>query len=107
MIPLTAAAGGGAPAYLPYVIGVIVAVFGGGGLAALLKSRPEGSKIIVDAAAGAVVVQSGVIDDLNGQLEDARKQIRELQSHLSELSELRAKNAALERRVLELESPHA
>ncbi len=118
MITAAAASGGDLSGALPYLVGAILAAaFGGGGYAVLRNAGREGSKIIVDAAQGAVVVQSGVIDDLNDQLKDQREQIRELRSHITEITELRAKvgllensnrrlqkeKNALERRVKELE----
>ena len=112
-----AAAGQGAAGYLPYVGGILIALFGGGGVAALIKVRQGGPNVIVSAAQGAVIVQAGVIDDLQDQLADAREQIKELRGHIADLSELRkenrrlrarqavleSENAALERRVRELE----
>lgn len=114
----SAAAAQGAAGYLPYVGGILIALFGGGGVAALIKVRQGGPNVIVSAAQGAVIVQAGVIDDLQDQLSDARDQIKELRTHIAELSELRAENrrlrkrqgvlegenAALERRVRELEA---
>lgn len=93
----------GASSWLPYAVPVIVALASGGGLAALLKSRPEGTKILVDAAQGLVVVQTGVITDLRTSLARAEAQIDELRSHVSEMSTLRTENDRLNRRVDELE----
>ncbi|HEY5990767.1 MAG TPA: hypothetical protein VIV12_30885 [Streptosporangiaceae bacterium] len=101
------AAAGGADKWLPYVVGVVVAVLGGGGLAALMKSRPEGSKILVDAAQGVVLVQTGVIDRLNRELGEARAQIAELGAHMAEMSSLREGNDRLKARVSELERQNA
>ncbi|HEY2455583.1 MAG TPA: hypothetical protein VGI71_23810 [Scandinavium sp.] len=91
------------PGWIPYIVGVIIAIFGGGGLAALIRARPEGSKIVVDAAQGAVIVQSGVITDLRHQLRDAQDQIDELRGHISEMSLLRVENDRLRSRVTDLE----
>lgn len=105
--------------YLPYAVGIIVALLGGGGLAALIRSGREGSKIVVDAAQGAVVVQSRVIADLQTQLKEAQARIAEMTIHLGELDKLREENrqlrerqgrveqenAALSVRVRELENP--
>jgi len=92
--------------WLPAVVGIIVAILGGGGIAALIKSRPEGSKILIDAAAGVVLVQTGVITDLRKQLDEtkedlnlARDQIDELRTHVSEMSLLRVENDRLKIRV--------
>src|SRR6266700_1104570 len=94
---VAAASGAGFGGALPYIVGAILAAaFGGGGYAVLRNAGREGSKIIVDAAQGAVIVQSGVIKDLNDQLKDQREQIRELRSHITEITELRAKVGLLE-----------
>lgn len=60
------------------IVGIIVAAFGGGGVAALFKLRGESAKIVVDAASGAVVVQSGVIDELREEIAELRREIAEL-----------------------------
>lgn len=103
--------------WLPAAVGVIVAIFGGGGVAALIKSRPEGSKILIDAAAGIVVVQTGVITSLRDQIEksqrqsdlqasqlkEAQTQIEELRSHIMEMTALRVENDQLKVRLSEQE----
>lgn len=93
--------------YLPYVVGVIVALLGGGGLATLLKTGSEGSKIVVDAAQGAVVVQAGVMNTLNAHLAEAQREIAEMRLENAALrasqDRLERENAALARRVAELE----
>lgn len=110
MSPLLAAGGTQAASWLPYAVGVIIALGGGGGLAALLRSGREGSRIVVDAAQGAVIVQSGVITDLRGQIDGLRVQLTEITTlrgrvreleHENEL--LRTENTALSARVRELE----
>lgn len=103
MTDTLAAAPGSAGSYLPYVVGIIVALLGGGGLAALLRSGSEGSKIVVDAAQGAVIVQSGVIGTLERQLKDAQDQIAELRAHMTELNSLREENRSLRGRQAQLE----
>jgi len=81
-----------------WVVTVILAVLStgvGGALVAFLRLRKEGPKIIVEAAQGAVVVQSGVIDDL-------REQIDSLRTRLSEADALQRRVRELERREEEL-----
>ena len=54
---------------------ILVAILGGGfvtGLVALLRFRVDKDAIVVTAAQGAVVVQSGVIDALQEELQRAR-----------------------------------
>lgn len=76
------------------VIGLIVAgLFGGGGIAAIYKMRGEGAKIVVDAAQGAVVVQSGVITDLTKQISDLRT------DHQAEIEELQTNHRTLKERL--------
>lgn len=95
MLAAEGAAATGA-AWLPWLIAAIASVLGGGGLAALIRSGREGSKILVDAAAGAVVVQTGVIDSLRKELDDARAEIAELRSHMTEVARLRNRITDLE-----------
>lgn len=103
---------------IPAIVGLIAVVLGGGGIAALIKSRPEGSKILIDAAAGVVVVQTKVITDLREQLDEERTrgdkqailleqalaQINELRGHVTEMSNLRIENDTLKARVTEQET---
>lgn len=60
------------------IIAVIIAVLGSGGLiggiVALAKVRPESGRMIVEAAEGAVVVQSGVITELRNDLAEVREE---------------------------------
>ena len=99
--------------WLSVLIAVIVAVFGSGGVVALIRSRGEGSKILVDAAQGAVVVQSGVIDSLQEEIDrlkqlhaDQQAEISELRSHLAEVNSLRSRVRDLEQKneLLEAEN---
>lgn len=73
------------------LVGLAIAFLGGSGLVGflttLLKWRPERTNILVDAAQGAVVVQSGVIEDLNRQLIALRDQVMSLQDEVHTLSD--------------------
>lgn len=89
--------------WLSVVIAAIVAVFGSGGVVALIRSRGEGSKILVDAAAGAVVVQSGVIDSLQEEITRLQSQVNDQQGEISELRNHMAEVNSLRGRVRELE----
>lgn len=89
--------------WLSVLIAVIVGIFGGGGIAALLKARPEGSKILVDAAQGAVVIQSSVLESLQAHIVRQDAEIAELRTHISEVNTLRANERDLRERVRELE----
>lgn len=70
---------------------VIIALLGGTGIAGflttLLKWKPEATSVLIDAAEGAVIVQSGVIEDLNHQLEALRAQVASLQDEVHTLSD--------------------
>ena len=109
--------------WLPWIVAGVAAILGGGGITALLRSGKEGSRILVDAAQGAVVVQSGVITTLREDLQSAHAEIAELRAHMAEISDLRgqirdlsrenetlkSENEQLRERVrkLELRSPGA
>lgn len=82
--------------WLPWTVAGVAAILGGGGVTALLRSGKEGSRILVDAAQGAVVVQSGVITTLREDLQSAHAEIAELRAHMAEISGLRGKISGLE-----------
>lgn len=84
------------------LIGGIALLAGGGGVVAWRRLGKEGPKIIVEAAQGAVIVQSGVIDDLQDGLDRARSEIKELRAQLSEADRLRSRVRELEHREEEL-----
>lgn len=60
-------------------VAAFVALFGGGGLVALLKLRSDSSLTIVSAAQGAVVIQTSVIDELQEGQAALRAQMVEVQ----------------------------
>jgi flagellar motility protein MotE (MotC chaperone) len=101
--------------WLDLVVAGIVGLFGAGGLNALLKNRKEGSKILVDAAQGAVIIQTTVIDNLRDELKsqkensekesaELRAEIAELRTHMAELNTLRARVRELEHSNEELKA---
>lgn len=77
----------------------LVGLFGGGGLVALLRVNADKGKIVVEAAQGAVIVQTGVIDDLQEELarvkaelaEERRARAADQARHEREIAELRAR----------------
>ena len=75
----------------PLTIVIAIAGSGGacGGLYALLKLRPEAGQITVSAAQGAVIVQSGVIENL-------QKEIVRLSEHHTQLE---MENAARQKEI--------
>lgn len=86
---------------------LIVAILGSGGLVggvvALLKLRPESGQIVVTAAQGAVVVQSGVIETLRAEAERYRAEAAALRLRVTALEMERERErervAALEAEV--------
>ena len=76
---------------------ILVALLGGGfvaGLVALLRFRVDKDAVIVTAAQGAVIVQSGVIDALQEELQRAR----------ADRNEAQQKTAALEQEIERLKT---
>ena len=72
---------------LQSAVGVL---FGGGLLTALIaffKLRPEAGQIVVTAAQGALIVQSGVIDDLNSEITRLKAVIVEQDKEISALKQ--------------------
>lgn len=111
----------------PVWIGSGLALIGGiiGAVLAIFKLSPERQAIFITTAQGAVVVQSGVIDDLRDELERLRKRVTAcealeemisnlrqridtIQDKLSatalERDELKVENEALKARVAHLEA---
>jgi len=69
---------------------ILVAVLGGGfvtGLVALLRFRVDKDAVVVSAAQGAVVVQTGVIDALQEELARARKDRDDERARVSTLED--------------------
>ena len=106
------------------VIGLLVALLGAGGVTgavvALFKARPEAGQISVSAAQGAVIVQTGVIEELRqarvddrAEVERLREQLKterdrgdrcedqidQLRGHLQELGNLRRRVGQLEQQL--------
>lgn len=70
---------------------LILGLGGGGGLAAFLKVKPERGKIVIDAAQGAVIVQSGVMADLRAELDRLKEELDESRADRdAEVARLRA-----------------
>jgi cell division protein FtsB len=91
------------------VAGLIALVVGlGGAVVALLKLRPEAGQITVIAAQGAVVVQQGVIETLQTELDRYGERLEALEQERDNLRitarDLEYENAALRERVGFLEA---
>lgn len=68
--------------WTPFAVAAIAGLFGGGGVVAMMKVGKEGSRIIVSAAEGAVVVQVKVIETLQSDLRAARTEIATMRTDL-------------------------
>lgn len=90
-----------------WIVPLALGLIGGGGIAgaivALLKVRPEAGQIVVTAAQGAVVVQSGVIDDLNEELGRQVTRCKNLEERLTRALDRIEDLETVERRIQELE----
>jgi cell division protein FtsB len=104
-------------ALLHDLVPLLLAVLGTGGIAgaivALLKFRPEAGQITVVAAQGALVVQQGVLKDLQDENARLRQRIEALEKDMSRFYELtqenrtlRARVSSLERRLKDFENDH-
>lgn len=71
------------------IVLIVIALIGGGGMVggitALLKIRPEAGQISVSAAQGAVIVQTGVIENLQREMARLREQVEALEAANAEL----------------------
>lgn len=59
------------------IIAAVTVVGGGGGIVALFKMRPEVARVAVSASEGAVIVQTGVITNLNNEIERLHRELKE------------------------------
>lgn len=91
------------PNIITVVAGIIIALLGGGGLAAILKVRPEAAQISVSAAQGAVIVQTGVIEALREENRRLAERLTELERTSASLAHLQIENVQLRARVSQLE----
>jgi cell shape-determining protein MreC len=89
------------------VVALIIGVCGGGGLAALLRIRADRGKVVIEAAQGAVIVQTSVIEDLHTELARVKADVATLRSEATdrgqEMARLRAENNDLRALRTELE----
>jgi cell division protein FtsL len=66
------------------VITALSGLFVGGGLAALFRINADRNKVVVDASQGAVIVQTGVIVSLQGELLRVQKELHNLRDRSAE-----------------------
>jgi predicted RNase H-like nuclease (RuvC/YqgF family) len=77
--------------FTPLITGIISFVFGGGLIAAvvaLYKVKPEAGQIVVTAAQGALLVQTGVIENLQREIQRLGTEVESLKVKLSERDSL-------------------
>lgn len=79
---------------------LLVGLFGGGTVVALMRVNVDKDKIVIDAAQGAVVVQTSVITALQAEVARLRAEGVELRA---EVARLRAEGAATATRVTRVE----
>ncbi len=73
--------------FTPVLTGIISFVFGGGlvtAIIALYKVKPEAGQIVVTAAQGALLVQSGVIENLQKEINRLGVEVEGLKTKLGE-----------------------
>jgi peptidoglycan hydrolase CwlO-like protein len=68
---------GSSPLLIATIAG-LAGVFGGGTLVALFRVNADKNRVVIDASQGAVVVQSGVIKDLRGELTRMQEEVHNL-----------------------------
>lgn len=89
------------------IAAIITALFGAGGVYALLKIRPEAGSIVVKSAQDAVVVQASVIDALENEINRQKALVVELEAVVGELRahllEAAGQQAAIERLTFEFD----
>lgn len=89
------------------VVMALLGVFSGGTIVALFRVGPDRNKIVIEAAQGAVIVQTSVIDELQKERAEMRAELARVKTDLEQIrareAELAAENAALRRRVAAIE----
>ncbi len=66
-------------------VALIVGVFGGGSLVALLRVNADRGKVVIEAAQGAVIVQTSVIEDLQAELIRVKQEMQILRDENTQL----------------------
>lgn len=85
---------------LPHLVSLAVGLVGGGGIAALLKARPERSQIYLLGAESAVKSLREALAEADNDNAALRAEVRQLRE---ELAEERRSRVGLERRLAALE----
>lgn len=68
------------------IVGIILALIGGGGIAAWVKMRPEAGQIVVKAAEKVVIIQSDEITRLTNQVVSFRSELDEAMTRMRALA---------------------
>lgn len=82
------------------VVSVILGLFGGGSLVALLRAPQERQQIVVQSAQGVLLMQSGVLTELRAEVSELKRELREVKD---ENEHLQVENDRLKARVAVLE----
>lgn len=89
------------------VVALIVGLFGGGSMVALLRVGADKNKVVIEAAQGAVIVQTSVIDELQEARAGDREELARMKAALVELRGQLAQeieqNALMRRRLAVVE----
>ena len=87
---------GGFDSWVPVILAIIGTGGIGGAIVAFLKVRPEAGQIAVTASEGALVVQTGVIENLNKENKQLRERLENMESKVAMMMDLRERVEYLE-----------
>lgn len=82
--------------WVTLVVTVIAGACSGGGIVAAFRVKADRGKVVIETAQGAVIVQTGVMEELRKELTRLQSEIAELRDERdAEVTRLRAEVAAL------------
>jgi phage shock protein A len=85
------------------VIGaVLLALFGGGGLAAFLLIKPQSAKLAADTAQSLTVAASAIVEECRRENAELRERVINLEAKVGEIATLRRDRDRLSMRVAQL-----
>jgi chaperonin cofactor prefoldin len=82
--------------YVPYILAILGTGGVVGAIAAFFKIRPEAGQIAVTASEGALIVQTGVIENLHKDNKQLRDRLEDMESKVALMFDLRDRVEALE-----------
>ena len=82
--------------YVPYLLAILGTGGVVGAIAAFFKIRPEAGQIAVTASEGALIVQTGVIENLHKDNHLLRERLEDMESKIAMMSDLRERVERLE-----------